>query len=249
MAYVDQYDCESYARERLRSAPAFELTTTDERVAERLWKRFNDGGRMGVNLPQWRGKAYVIAFRRAEPVTGVSEVTATLKPTGAPGRCASDALTLPANLERYSPSILRDAINRSEQMLGRIMRTEALRAANEARMRAPVDTGALRASLDIPRLWNVPFTKKEEPVLKKVRNKFYVAADSVTRHSEQGQDNAYAAGQTSGARPWTKKSLDDAIKQAGDILEAEPSRDHVAIVRIIRIVRRKKSPLVVEKVA
>ena len=78
----------------------------------------------------------------------------------------------------------------------------------------------------------------------KVRNKFYVATDKVTTDLEQ-QDRKTDPFPT--AR-WTKPTLEDAIEHAEAILEKEPRREHVAIVRIVRIVRRKKAPLIVEKV-
>lgn len=100
----------------------------------------------------------------------------------------------------------------------------------------------------------VPFgifpAMKEQPV--KIRNKYYVAADKVTAPFEQGQDNV-APGVTlahpknySTSAHWTRKDLKGAIDHAKQILENNPNQEHVAIVKIIRVVRREKTPLVVE---
>lgn len=87
----------------------------------------------------------------------------------------------------------------------------------------------------------------------KIRNRFYVAAPSVTTEREQAQDNteknvhlAVSSGDRSGK--WTRKDLKAAIAHAEQILELEPSKDHVAVVQIVRVVRRKKAPVVVEVV-
>lgn len=107
----------------------------------------------------------------------------------------------------------------------------------------------------INREYDEKFTKKEKPV--KIRNRFYVAAEKVTSASEQDQVNDptkvhLADGmkrtplQQSGK--WTRPTLKAAIAHAEQILEANPTQDHVAIVQIVRTVRRKKAPLVVETV-
>lgn len=103
----------------------------------------------------------------------------------------------------------------------------------------------------------------------KIRNRFYIASPHVTSEGEQAQDNlpdkvtlaeavkvggedaAYTVPRQTGRYSrgkWTRKNLADAIKTAEGILETQPDRDHVAIVRIVRIVRRKKQPVVVEVV-
>lgn len=90
--------------------------------------------------------------------------------------------------------------------------------------------------------------------LVKVRNRFYVAAPSVTTAAEQDYVNTenLVSLQTLPNEPgngkWTRHLLKDTIEQAEKILEANPKQDHVAIVQIVRIVRRKKMPLVVETV-
>lgn len=94
---------------------------------------------------------------------------------------------------------------------------------------------------------------KEKKMMKKVRNRFYVAAPSVTTASEQDQDNipknvalAVSSGDRSGK--WTRKTVADAIAHAEKILEVNPTQDHVAISQIVKIVRRKRAPIVVENV-
>lgn len=87
----------------------------------------------------------------------------------------------------------------------------------------------------------------------KVRNRFYIAASLVTSASEQDQDNtsdkahlALRSGDRSGK--WTRKTVKDAVAHAEQILADEPGKDHVAIVQIVKIVRRKAAPIIVENV-
>lgn len=93
----------------------------------------------------------------------------------------------------------------------------------------------------------------KQEALVKVKNRFYVAAERVTSSHEQGQDNeagvALAIGENINGGLWTRKTIDAAIAHAEAVLEANPKRDHVAVVRIVRIVRRRKMPVVVEVVA
>jgi hypothetical protein len=76
----------------------------------------------------------------------------------------------------------------------------------------------------------------------KIRNRFYVAAPAVTTHTEQDQAN------TERSARWTHPTLKAALAHAETILEENPNKDHVAVVQIVRVVRRKKAPVVVEVV-
>lgn len=78
----------------------------------------------------------------------------------------------------------------------------------------------------------------------KIRNKFYVAADKVTTDMEQ----ATVADPCEGNSRWVKSTLKDAIAHANQILDKEPQRTHVAISQIVRVVRRKNTPHIVEVV-
>ena len=111
------------------------------------------------------------------------------------------------------------------------------------------------------------YTVKERKVMK-VRNRFYVAAPHVTTESEQAQANtpdvvklsepvldserqtSFGGRQRGGHHDgkWTRKDLAAAIAHGEAILAAQPSRDHVAIVKIVKIVRRPKPKFVVEDV-
>lgn len=91
----------------------------------------------------------------------------------------------------------------------------------------------------------------------KVRNKFYVAAPSVTAEHEQAEPNLEGKVPLAGGplpkglinRPrWTRHTLADALKHAEQMLEADPKLEHVAVTQIVRVVRRKKAPVVVEVV-
>jgi hypothetical protein len=78
----------------------------------------------------------------------------------------------------------------------------------------------------------------------KLHNRFYIASQSVTSPSEQGQVNVL--GDRILRRRWTSHTIDDAIVEATQLLDRELSRDHVAICQIVRIVRRAKTPVVIE---
>ncbi len=65
-----------------------------------------------------------------------------------------------------------------------------------------------------------------------IKNKFYVAARRVT-----------AAGDT-----WSKPTLTKALEHARELLDKDSSLDYCAVVKIIRVVRRKPVETVVETV-
>jgi hypothetical protein len=91
---------------------------------------------------------------------------------------------------------------------------------------------------------------RKEPMTKKtalkIRNKFYIGHPKITSEAEQGQMNDPAM--ASQPVRWTRATLEDAIKHAELRLEANPKEDHCVIVQVIRIVRRKRAPVIVEKV-
>ena len=93
---------------------------------------------------------------------------------------------------------------------------------------------------------------KEENVLKKVNNAYYVASPSVTTAREQDQKNDGKNGRlavhSSDGGKWTRPTLNAAIEHANEMLDKDPSLEHVAITKIVRIVRRRKLPNVVEVV-
>jgi len=105
----------------------------------------------------------------------------------------------------------------------------------------------------------------EEKKMKKTKvlNRFYVASDKMLSEAEQGSVNAgpqhsaneyYDGGgfERGRSRPrhtrWAKRDLSQAIDHARDILDNDPSKSEVAIVRIVKMVRRKATPIVVEDV-
>ena len=47
---------------------------------------------------------------------------------------------------------------------------------------------------------------------------------------------------------WAKATLKEAVEHAKQILEKSPQLDETFVVQIVRVVRRKQVPLVVEKV-
>lgn len=93
--------------------------------------------------------------------------------------------------------------------------------------------------------------KKERPV--KIRNRFYIASPAVTTHSEQGQDNTVdkvhlSTSPLDHSGKWTRKDLKDTIAHAETMLAANAKLEHVAIVKIVKIVRRPKPKFIVEDV-
>lgn len=95
--------------------------------------------------------------------------------------------------------------------------------------------------------------KKPVAKLKKVLNKFYVASPTVTTQEEQGQLNDPKTVRLAGPHSvhggkWTRKDVAGAIEHARIILADNPAQDHVAIVKIVKIVRRKEAPITVENV-
>ena len=108
---------------------------------------------------------------------------------------------------------------------------------------------AIIEELNHPNCRCVSPEKEKKPV--KIRNRFYVASPSVTARSEQDQDNveknvafALSSGDRSGK--WTRKTLADAVKHAEWMIGNDPNLDHVAVVQIVRLIRRKKAPIEVE---
>lgn len=153
--------------------------------------------------------------------------------------------------------------------LASALQQSAKELARSIRNAAPFDTGALHDSINCRCIvgvdWASDAFKKERPV--KIRNRFYLAAPHVTSASEQAQDNTpdkvalstpivRSSGESFGGRQtgrhnpgkWTRKDLKAAIAHAEEVLAAQPERDHVAVVRIVKIVRRPKPKFVVEDV-
>lgn len=63
-----------------------------------------------------------------------------------------------------------------------------------------------------------------------VKNKFYCGATDILSNG------------------WAKPTLEEAIKNARKILDENPDRDKIAIVQIIRVVTREKTPIKVMRV-
>lgn len=103
------------------------------------------------------------------------------------------------------------------------------------------------------KLLNTFYNEKEKP-MKKVRNPYYVAAPSVTTAREQDDVNdpkqgvqlSVSTGDRTGR--WTRPTVEAAVEHATQLLDQNPTLEHVAIVKIVRVVRRKKTPVTVEVV-
>ena len=76
-------------------------------------------------------------------------------------------------------------------------------------------------------------SKKMKPVK---LNKFYVGAEHIAQAIFDGRQDS-----------WTSPSLEAAIAKGKQILE-DDDKDCVIIVQIFRVIRRQKSPIVVQKV-
>jgi len=124
-----------------------------------------------------------------------------------------------------------------------------------AKLRVPADTGALRRSFEFT--YEKSTHEGEKPMksrnkLTKVRNRFYVASPNVTRDAEQHQLNVpgavpLASDHHSSGR-WTRPTLEAALNHAREILDTDPNLDHVAVVQIVRVVRRQEMPVTIEVV-
>lgn len=94
---------------------------------------------------------------------------------------------------------------------------------------------------------------KEHAVItaKTLSNKYYVASPNVTKDHEQAEphrDQARLAIRPNSTGRWTRHTMADAVAHAERLLELDPTLDHVAVSQIVRIVRRKKAPVIVETV-
>lgn len=157
----------------------------------------------------------------------------------------------------YVASITLNHYNGANEVIVVIRVTEPWRP-GIAKLRRPIDTGAFRhsvrssgTSLDLHpncRCTSAPVKEK----LVKVNNKFYCASPNVTREKEQKQKNdgkngTLAIRATDGGR-WTRPTLEAAVEHAREQLRQNPELDHVAVVQIVRVVRRAELPLIVETV-
>lgn len=95
------------------------------------------------------------------------------------------------------------------------------------------------------------YLTKEQTVnkrLKKVVNPYYCAHPNVLADKEQGdQRNELAVGPNDRGA-WTRPSLKDALDHAQQQLDNDPSLEQVAVVRIVKLVRRKRLPHTIEDV-
>lgn len=86
----------------------------------------------------------------------------------------------------------------------------------------------------------------------KIRNKFYVAAKSVTTPYEQDQANVKGVSLSvtphDGSGRWTRNTLQDAVRHAEEVLAKASDLDFVTVVKIVKIVRRVKPKFVIEDV-
>lgn len=252
MSTIETYEDEYGLTRGVRRAEDILFSTVDPHVIGRLASAFLKGGTLHINMKAWVGEAFVIKLTSTvvnptEFFARETRVDVVLRPTGAPGK------------RTFGSSPLKDMKN----AINKALYHESQRILDQVYFGVDWATGNCRCA--------PVFIAKEKKM--KVRNRFYAAAPHCTTASEQDQDNlpgkvtlatplkasvdsrnvggdSYGGRQTGrfSTGKWTRKTLDDAVNMAEQMLEAQPERDHVAIVQIVRIVRRKKAPITVEVV-
>lgn len=65
--------------------------------------------------------------------------------------------------------------------------------------------------------------------------KFYVGSNKVFGNTDNG-------------RSWAKKTETEALSHARRVMEEHPDQEYCFIVKIVKVIRRQKQPLLVEKV-
>jgi len=115
---------------------------------------------------------------------------------------------------------------------------------------APIDgVAVLKVSIRITGQTQIKQEGQKVAIPTKIRNKFYVAHPKVHCALEQARDNELVPRDFNGRHKlWTKKTLKLAIEHAEEILEQNPQQDEAYVVQIVRRVRRKKAPVIVETI-
>jgi DNA-directed RNA polymerase subunit M/transcription elongation factor TFIIS len=81
--------------------------------------------------------------------------------------------------------------------------------------------------------YKTSFVHRQEAQMK-IPNKYYVAADQIADGDR---------------RNWTKATEAEAVEHARQLLEENPNRQRCFVVKIIKVIRRAKQPVVVETVS
>lgn len=74
--------------------------------------------------------------------------------------------------------------------------------------------------------------EKLETTPLRIRNKFYVAHPKVSRPGDT----------------WAKATLADAVAHARKLLDQDATAEYQLVVKVVRVVRRQMTPIIVEKV-
>lgn len=256
--YATPGDCDDYMVRRLPD------TVFDTGSPEQYIAAIKDGKPILIQLGGGRFEAYVLSVKQHTPTHGGgwASATVTVRPTGRPLEDYYEDKEIGIRV-RLAKQFQGDKINvklplrfhKDAFSLAMPFTTEQLNKLATEQL-AHFAKSCSFASL-INRKYDETFIKKEKKPVK-IRNKYYVAAAKVSTELEQGQDNvsgkiSLANGSGTNTRGygentgrWTRKDLKGAVEHAEQILEANPSQEHVVIVKMVRIVRRKKAPLVVE---
>lgn len=102
---------------------------------------------------------------------------------------------------------------------------------------------ALNKSNKFAAIMGTPFviytnhTKETKMLDVKKMNKFYVASDRISEPVSQGRNDR-----------WTRKTLAEATEHAQELLNKQPNKDIMLIVKIVRIVKRAKAPIQIQDI-
>src|SRR4051812_15986293 len=209
----------------LQRRPDIHFITTDQAMIARVQKHCAAFAPMEVNLPEWHGDAYVIRWtlKRFDEVHVECEVV--FRPTGAPRLSPLEQL-INRDYPKFGdgPTIKIHPPKKYsvlQEVADSILQGMKKKQLRPVMLRCPTST--VEASLmgvdwskDAFAMAMKPLVK-EKPV--KIRNKYYVAAPSVSTPSEQDQDNlpgkvAFADPKFFGSRSsgkWTRKDLNGAV--------------------------------------
>lgn len=70
-------------------------------------------------------------------------------------------------------------------------------------------------------------------------NKYYVGSNKVFIRDSYGKDRG---------KHWVKDTLEEAVEHAKRILEEEQDKEYTFVVKIVRVIRRQKQPMVVTRI-
>lgn len=235
-----------------RPNPVTVTLTNQRNLYDRCFMAYSKSEQVKLRLPgNIESRGYVTSLRHLASVDGLDQFEVTFMPTGRP--------------------LMRPERVYGVPVLAPVMKQIADELARDIARRSPFDTGYLRGSVASGMVIDDPLaphpmcrssvvdwyektlsTQRRVPV--KIRNKFYVASPNVTTLNEQQLDHVHGGNVRLATKPtdrsgyWTRKTIADAIAHGEQMLAEDPSLEHVAIVKIVKVVRRPKPKFIVEDV-